>query len=351
MSTELIFEAEPFQGYTEFDEFESDEFESDELEFDELEFEFDDSTQLAREAPEGWAGEFGFGRFRRQQAGKSGGKAGTAGKAARSGSRFGRFARSGGGAAPGPAGGVTQGASPQKTPALLQAAQVKTVRIVVKSYIAYIGNRVGRTRCAPPALDTRLAILAKTTDAAFNENPRNDVKDAKYRLYSALTIRVAVKDGQIVGFEPSPVEKGVGLECIPGFQKACLMPPPLTVSNEKGWGKNEHVRRIQPNALEFSWMGLGRPAVEAEPAFKAVCDRTSIYIWHKIKGTIESSAQGVKLSLWLYGSLFPSHRIFVNGKNVGTIQQDVFSSLWTPYVLDKNLVTQGKPAQIEMLLK
>lgn len=231
----------------------------------------------------------------------------------------------------------------------LQSARTKTVRIVVKSYIAYIGDRIGVPPCGAEAIP-RLYAQAKTTDLSYNENPGNDFKDGKYRLYTARTFQLKVgKDGEILSLSPSTIEKDGGLECIPGlqplgFQKPCFKPPPLTV-------ENEYIKKTGPTTIEFSWTALGRPSPDVESFFQAVCHRTSFYIWHKVSGTIDCSGPNVKVTLWLQGSKFPSHRAFINGVARNPIPQQDFKWLWVPQDLaHANLIAGGKPDKDELTL-
>src|SRR5262249_30648566 len=78
------------------------------------------------------------------------------------------------------------------------------IKIVVKSFIAPIGGRIGAPTCSllPPAT-MRLTALAAATDLAFSENPRTDRKDKGYRLFSERTFRVTCTDGRIASVVPS----------------------------------------------------------------------------------------------------------------------------------------------------
>lgn len=220
--------------------------------------------------------------------------------------------------------------------------KVMDVRVVVKSFIAPIGSRVGTAPCflplpAPPpapliiTADQRLAGLALATDAAFSENPLADRKDKAYRLYSERTFTATCEDGKLINVTPRPlVDTDAGLECIPATG-ACLQPPPLIPSSIT-------VGPVGPGVFGFSWTVKGKPHPAAEPAFQLVCPRTSVFIWHTIAGEIECSGPIVVVRTRLHGSAFPSHRVFVNGSARLSIPQGPFSNLWVPDLFDPTKV-------------
>jgi peptidoglycan hydrolase-like protein with peptidoglycan-binding domain len=217
------------------------------------------------------------------------------------------------------------------------------IKIVVKSFIAPIGGRIGAPTCSlllpapvgPPLPTTatmRLIALAAATDLAFSENPRTDRKDKGYRLFSERTFRVTCTDGRIASVVPSGLDTDAGRECLPGTA-FCLQPPPLIAS-----GATAIV--TGPNSFDFSWTAKGRPHPEAEPSFQAVCPRTSIFIWHTVSGRIECTGSTLSVNARLTGSRFPSHRVFVNGviQVPAELPQGVFSNLWRPDTSDDTLV-------------
>jgi hypothetical protein len=206
------------------------------------------------------------------------------------------------------------------------APVTRNVKIVVKSYIAPIGPRAGSPYCGGfmnPSADLRLRALGLATDAAMSENPLTDLKDKRYRLYSSRSFAVSCGNGRILSVVPSLIDMDTGTECIPRTT-ACLQPPPLIVSDVRAG-------LTGPNAFEFAWTARGRPHLAAEPAFQAVCPRSSVYIWHRISGRISCAGDEVRVDTRLTGSAFPSHRVFVNGVlRAPTIPQGPFSNLWVP---------------------
>ncbi len=205
-------------------------------------------------------------------------------------------------------------------------------RIVVKSFINTILPRIGFTRCFPldPGSEARLAALAAATQAATGEDPLTDAKDKIYRLFSARTFTVTCANGGLVSVIPSVIDTDVGLECVPAT-RLCLTPPPLMVSAVSAGPSG-------PGTFDFTWTVRGRPHPSAEPGFRLVCPRTSVFIWHTIQGRITCTRSGITVTTRLIGSQFPSHRVWVNGAVRATIPQGNFSQLWVPSPADATQV-------------
>jgi hypothetical protein len=175
-----------------------------------------------------------------------------------------------------------------------------------------------------------LRAFGAVLDRNISDHIRSDAKDRRYRLFSEQTFRVVCQEGQIVSVIPSPMDTDVGEECmVPGH--ACLQPPPLTVTGIT-------LRRVAPDTFAFGWMGRGRPHNLAEPAFQAICARTSRFIWHNVSGTIRCGASGVMVGIQLSGSRFPTHAVFVNGALRASIPQGLLGMLWDPHPSDPTMV-------------
>jgi hypothetical protein len=126
------------------------------------------------------------------------------------------------------------------------------------------------------------------------------------------------------------MDTDVGLECvIPG--RGCLTPAPIIVTGVM-------LRRAAPDTFEFGWMGEGCPHPLAEPAFQAICRRTSRFIWHNVSGTIRCGPAGVTVGVVLTGSRFPTHAVFVNGARRASIPQGTLGMLWDPHPSNPNRV-------------
>jgi outer membrane protein OmpA-like peptidoglycan-associated protein len=229
-------------------------------------------------------------------------------------------------------------------PLPVPAATTHKIKVVVKSYIALIGTRIGAPVCSfplpmpPPAPPIpmssaqRLAGLSAVTDVAYSEDPLKDRADKRYRLLSECTFDITCRGGSLINVIPSTLITDSGLECIPSTG-ACLQPPSLTTMSPVS------VRRTGANTFVFSWRVKGRPHLLAEPVFQAVCPRLSVFIWHQISGEVDCSGASPRIAqVTLVGSKFPSHRVFVNGGIVNTIPQGVFSNLWISDPADRTLV-------------
>jgi hypothetical protein len=233
---------------------------------------------------------------------------------------------------------------PGPQPAPSQPAQTQTVKIVMKSSILRVGSAVGSVPCSvtlapvpigglpavPVPSGVALRAFGAMLDRVVSDHIRSDVKDRMYRLYSQQNLQVVCKDNNIISVTPTPVDTDVGQECIvPG--RACLTPPPLIITGLT-------LRRTAADTFAFGWMGEGCPHGLAEPAFQAICRRTSRFIWHNVSGTIRCGATGVSVGVTLTGSRFPTHAVFVNGALRASIPQGMLGMLWDPHPANPNRV-------------
>ncbi|MFZ6179931.1 eCIS core domain-containing protein [Nannocystis pusilla] len=211
----------------------------------------------------------------------------------------------------------------------------KDFKITVKSYIAHIGDNYTGTPCAAgdPAGDVALSLMAQATDSFFDENPLSDAQDTKYRLYSSRWIRVRCDPSapELITGIAEPLETDTGTEPPGGPEVARLHAPELTVQDE--------YFRNQDGGLSFGWFGMSRPHRLAEIPLQAVCPRTGKYIWHRIMGRFVCGPDGTELRIRIFdGSKFPSHRLFVNGRELRTRPQGDFALLWKAHRSDRSLV-------------
>jgi len=217
------------------------------------------------------------------------------------------------------------------------AAATREVRVVVKSFIQCIGMRIGTLplRCSllsPPGLpppSLRLLAMATATDRMMCEGPTHDRKDKGYRLYSACTLRLTCRGGQLVDVTPSALDTDTGME-------GPLQAPPLITSPVK-------VTRTT-DGFAFEWSARGRPHLAAEPPFQAVCPRSSVFIWHRVTGRVRCTPTETDVTVSLSGSKFPTHRVFVNGTAVRTLPQGGFARLWYPAGWTEPTRVEGLPA-------
>jgi hypothetical protein len=196
------------------------------------------------------------------------------------------------------------------------APTVRTVRVVVKSFINCIGTSV---RPLPPWCGLtsypRLLALAVATDRMMCENPNHDRKDKGYRLFTACTFTVTCHNGQVTSVTPSTLDTGAGREG--PLQAPSLTATPVTVTRT-------------PAGFDFTWFAKGRPHLGVEPGFQLVCPRSSVFIWHRIRGSVSCTTTGTDVAVQLSGSKFPTHRAYVNGSPVRTVAQNGFGRLWFP---------------------
>lgn len=207
------------------------------------------------------------------------------------------------------------------------AATVREVRVVVKSFINCIGRNLGTLplRC-PPFGYPNLLAFALATDRMMCENPMHDRKDKGYRLFSACTFRVTCQNGRVTDVTPSALDTDTGKEG--PLQAPSLTATPVTVTRT-------------PDGFDFTWFGRGRPNLGAEPAMQLVCPRTSVYIWHRINGSVRCPAEGTNVTIALTGSKFPTHRAYVNGTPVRTVPQNGVARLWFPASLTEPTRVDG----------
>jgi hypothetical protein len=217
--------------------------------------------------------------------------------------------------------------------------RTKVFRITAKSFIARIGSNTGSLSCGLntplghiPSPTTNLALRAfgALTDTAFSENPRTDgifvapPPDNKgYRLFSSSRIQVEHRGTQLVSASVvGALLTDAGKECVPRVG-ACLQAPPLIVDIAPTF------TRIDASRMRVTWGVRGRPPAATEPAFATICIRTCVFIWHRIKATIDcSSGVPVFTSLVVEGSHFPSHRLWLDGVISHTVPQGPLSGLW-----------------------
>ena len=220
------------------------------------------------------------------------------------------------------------------------AVRQKILHMTAKSFIGRIGAHTGTLSCGlntrlghipSPTTNPALRAFAALTDAGFSENPLTDgifvtaPPDNKgYRLFSSARIQVehrgtALLSASVVG----ALLTDAGKECVPGVS-VCLQAPPLRVDMAPTF------TRIDASRVRVTWGVRGRPPSVTEPAFTTICDRTCVFIWHRVKATIDcSSGVPVVTSLTVEGSRFPSHRLWLDGAMMHDVPQGPLSALWS----------------------
>jgi hypothetical protein len=102
------------------------------------------------------------------------------------------------------------------------------------------------------------------------------------------------------------------------------------------WGVSE--RLATDGTYEFAWSGKGRPHPAVEPGFWAVFPRTSVYIWHSLRGRFTMVGGRLNVTVELEDSEFPSDRVYVDGGVVAESPQHELSDLWVPDTRDGTMV-------------
>jgi len=169
------------------------------------------------------------------------------------------------------------------------------------------------------------------TDAGFSENPLTDgifvtpPPDSKgYRLFSSARIQVEHRGTALLSASVAgALLTDAGNECVPGVS-VCLQAPPLRVDMAPTF------TRIDANRVRVTWGVRGRPPSVTEPAFATIRDRTCVFVWHRVKATIDcSSGVPVVTSPTVEGSRFPSHRLWLDGAMMHDVRQGPLSALWS----------------------
>jgi subtilisin family serine protease len=229
-------------------------------------------------------------------------------------------------------------AAPAPRPDVVPVRQ-RVFRVTAKSFIGPIGSHVGSLDCGidtplghvpSPLTGPALRAFAAATDLAFSEDPRSDnifivpPPDNKgYRLFSSVRVQIEHRGDELLSATPiGGILTDSGKECAPGVS-VCLQAPPLSIDRPFS------ATRIDAHRMRLTWGVKGRPPTVTDSAFNAICIRTSVFIWHQIKATVDcSSGAPVFTSLVVEGSRFPSHRLWLDGAQVFQVRQGPFSALW-----------------------
>ena len=226
----------------------------------------------------------------------------------------------------------------------------KTFRFVAKSFINGVvpigtispdrpGGPFPWSLVSPvgPTATDRLNFIAQnlfTHLPAFNENPMQDSKDGRYRLFTRVepTVKCCGNIPNLVGLV---TDRDGGLEGVPPPKAREMFPflpdlpvygtinfSPLTVVNSGAAG------------LAILWRGWGRPNLLAEPAMQWVAFRASLHIWHYPSVLIKCQNGVPYVANASFGggltgaSKFPSHRLWLDGNVISFKMQRNLSDLW-----------------------
>jgi hypothetical protein len=197
------------------------------------------------------------------------------------------------------------------------AGSLRTHALVVKSFIRRIdtASLSGQTRTRAENLFARFSNLG------FTENPATAAPSAgDYRMWSRVKATATCKAGRVEQWQFGELETEFGNEFgilgTVGEAGAPLQASP-------GLSGSAPV-----DAVEFTYMVKGRPNKVALPVLLAVHNRSCAWIWHKVEGALRCKSGVPELTVNTEGSRFPSRRIWVNDRQLPTIDQGPFSDLW-----------------------
>lgn len=185
------------------------------------------------------------------------------------------------------------------------------VRVAVKSFIGPLKGNVGHVEGGSAAA---LEAIANVLD--LEEDPKTDEKDKAYRLYSALDLEFRQS-----GRYRLRLANDIRPDHDIGKELAMELPPDGTFFGAKA-------EQINDFTVEFAWTFRGRPHLAAELMNAAVKGRESFYIWHTVKGKAWADPKGIHHHIEVSGSRFPSHKLFLDGKEVQRVDQGNVSDLW-----------------------
>ena len=208
-----------------------------------------------------------------------------------------------------------------------------TFEVTSKSVILPVGVDVGViVRCLTDlSSPAKLLAFGQMLDVSVHDSCEGDKQDGKFRLFADVDFTVLHDSAKILGMITKGPTTDVGLECLPVISSACLTPPAITIVQNA-------TKRISDTRIDFVWEVKGRPHNLAEPAFQAICPRTSKFIWHMVKGSVEMAGGVPTLTASIVGSAFPTHCLFVNGSRTGFVRQGKLARLWDPHPSDPTLV-------------
>lgn len=196
------------------------------------------------------------------------------------------------------------------------------------------------------------------TDLLFNlkEDPLNDAKDGKYRLYSHLALEFSCCKGNLEIDTSKPrVDLDGGAEIsIPGHYAlgthnygflvgttlTMVWVPEIPIVFGTIDMDKFYYERIDQSSMRFSYRVFGRPNILAEPSFQLVKSRRSRYIWHHVEVLVSCDGdKGFHSTRFIDVSAFPSHRLWTNGNFQDERMQGPVSLLW-----------KSKPDELEFVI-
>jgi hypothetical protein len=164
----------------------------------------------------------------------------------------------------------------------------------------------------------------------------DDAIDGRYRFLSQKTITIKCCRSTLKGFHFSPLFTDVGIEGFIGEQ-GLITPPNAVVVDDRGY-------RGSASSVRFTWMVKARPHPLAEAVvFNPVRPRTSVFIWHRVVGSIRCVNGKPLVSIRMMNSQFPSADVFYRigggpSTRAAAYGQMAMERLWDADVTDPTLV-------------
>jgi hypothetical protein len=205
------------------------------------------------------------------------------------------------------------------------ARQTTTLVVQAKSFIAPI-----HFLSDPSQADSCLQkVEAFAVDCVLlgGENPADGNLDSgNFRLLSQLNVEAQCDSNKIAKwrfFSPSTSSgpsTSFGKEAF--FQTSGDLSKPLTTSPMP-------VGASTADRVDFNYRVRGHPIGPVNLTMALAKARTCTYIWHEVTGSLTCSNGSPHVNVVGFtGSMFPSHRLWINGEKVLDIPQKQFKNLW-----------------------
>ena len=183
----------------------------------------------------------------------------------------------------------------------------------MKSFIAPIKGNIGAHFCGLKGFSAEDVLqLANAIDKQFSEDPKDDIKDHKYRIYSMrdLFVKFKADSREFVGYNASKIYTEVRMDAGP-----FLLHPEGT----NGVITDQLYLATGRKFIKFGWEVQARLDPTSVGALKQVCNfgYQPTIIWHRIEGYIWFEVGNKMPNVVVLpgaGSKFPSHKAWVNGK-------------------------------------
>jgi hypothetical protein len=194
-----------------------------------------------------------------------------------------------------------------------------TISVQAKSFIAPI-----HFLSDPSQADSCLQkVEAFAVDCVLlgGENPADGNLDTgNFRLFSQLNVEAQCDSNKIIKWSFSGPSTSFGNEAF--FQTSGNLSKPLTTSTVPAGASTA-------DRVDFSYRVRGHPIGPVNLTMALAKARTCTYIWHEVRGSLTCSNGSAHVDgVGFTGSMFPSHRLWINGAKVFDIPQKQFKNLW-----------------------